>query len=64
VCNRFTYVDATSLAALFEMPAWPEGPPRHNVAPTQGVPTVRWNTETADREVRWMRCLMGSGLFY
>ena len=43
------------MAALFEMPAWPESPPRHNVAPTQGVPTVRWNKETAAREVRWMR---------
>jgi len=55
VCGPFTYGDATSLAALFEMPAWSEFPPRHNVAPTQGVPTVRWNKETAARELRWMR---------
>ncbi len=55
MCGRFTYGDAPSFAALFDLPAWPEVPSRHNVAPSQQVPTVVWNRERAAREVRWMR---------
>ena len=55
MCGRFTYGDAKSLAALFQVPTWPESPLRHNVALTQEISTVRWNREAAAREVRWTR---------
>jgi hypothetical protein len=52
MCGRFTYGNGLALAGWFAVSTWPEALPQHNVAPTQAVPTVLWNRETAARAVR------------
>jgi putative SOS response-associated peptidase YedK len=56
MCGRFSLGATIRVAQLFDLPNWPEVPPRYNIAPSQEVPTVIRNRETAAREfwpMRW-----------
>jgi putative SOS response-associated peptidase YedK len=55
VCGRFSLGSTARVGQLFELPNWPETPPRYNIAPGQDVPAVIRNRETAARESRPFR---------
>jgi len=55
MCGRFTLGETDKLAELFDLREWSPVPARYNVAPSQAVPVVVLNRETAAREVRRMR---------
>jgi len=52
MCGRFSLGATIRTGQLFDLPNWPETPPRYNIAPSQGVPAVIQNRETAGREAR------------
>jgi putative SOS response-associated peptidase YedK len=55
MCGRFSLGATIRVAQLFDLPDWPDAPPRYNIAPTQDVPAVIQNRETARREFRSLR---------
>jgi len=55
VCGRFSLGGTVRVGQLFDLPNWPETPPRYNIAPGQDVPAVFRNRETAARESRTFR---------
>ncbi len=55
MCGRFSLGGTVRVRQLFELPNWPETPPRYNIAPGQDVPAVIRNRETAARESRPFR---------
>ena len=55
MCGRFSLGGTVRVGQLFELPNWPETPPRYNIAPGQDVPAVIRNRETAARESRTFR---------
>ena len=55
MCGRFSLGGTVRVGQLFELPNWPETPPRYNIAPGQDVPAVIRNRETAARESRLFR---------
>jgi putative SOS response-associated peptidase YedK len=55
MCGRFSLGATIKVAQLFDLPDWPDMPPRYNIAPSQDVPAVIQNRETASRELRPMR---------
>jgi putative SOS response-associated peptidase YedK len=55
MCGRFSLGATIQIAQLFDLPDWPDVPPRYNIAPSQNVPAVIQNRETARREFRSFR---------
>ena len=55
MCGRFSLGGTVRVGQLFDLPNWPETPPRYNIAPGQDVPAVIRNRETAARESRTFR---------
>jgi putative SOS response-associated peptidase YedK len=55
MCGRFSLGATIRVAQVFDLPEWPDIPPRYNIAPSQAVPVVIQNRETARRELRTMR---------
>ena len=55
MCGRFSLGATIRIGQLFDLPNWPETPPRYNIAPSQDVPAVIQNRETAAREFRPFR---------
>jgi putative SOS response-associated peptidase YedK len=55
VCGRFSLGGTVRVGQLFELPNWPETPPRYNIAPSQEVSAVIRTRETAAREFRSFR---------
>ncbi len=55
MCGRFSLGATTRLAQLFDLPDWPEVPPRYNIAPSQDVAAVIRSREAAARKFRPMR---------
>ena len=55
MCGRFSLGGTVRVGQLFDLPNWPETPPRYNIAPGQDVPAVIRNRETAARESRRFR---------
>ena len=55
MCGRFSLGGTVRVGQLFDLPNWPETPPRYNIAPGQDVPAVIRNRETAARESRLFR---------
>jgi putative SOS response-associated peptidase YedK len=55
MCGRFSLGATIKVGQLFDVPDWPDMPPRYNIAPSQNVPAVIQNRETASRELRPMR---------
>jgi putative SOS response-associated peptidase YedK len=52
MCGRFSLGATIRVGQLFDLPNWPETPPRYNIAPSQEVPAVIQNRETGAREFR------------
>lgn len=52
MCGRFSLGATIRVAQAFDVPNWPEMPPRYNIAPGQDIAAVIWNREAAHREVR------------
>jgi len=55
MCGRFSLGATIRVGQLFDLPNWPETPPRYNIAPSQEVPAVIQNKETGGREFRPFR---------
>ena len=55
MCGRFSLGATIRVGQLFDLPDWPETPPRYNIAPSQEVPAVIQNRETGGRELRLFR---------
>jgi putative SOS response-associated peptidase YedK len=55
MCGRFSLGGTIRVGHLFDLPTWPETPPRYNIAPGQDVPAVIQNRETGARECRPFR---------
>jgi putative SOS response-associated peptidase YedK len=55
MCGRFSLGATIRIGQLFDLPNWPETPPRYNIAPGQDVPAVIQNRETGVRECRPFR---------
>jgi putative SOS response-associated peptidase YedK len=55
MCGRFSLGSTIRVGQLFNRPNWPETPPWYNIAPSQDVPAVIQNRETAAREYRPFR---------
>jgi putative SOS response-associated peptidase YedK len=55
MCGRFSLGSTIRVGQLFDLPNWPETPPRYNIAPSQEVPAVIQNRETGAREFRPFR---------
>jgi len=55
MCGRFSLGATIRVGQLFDLPNWPETPPRYNIAPSQAVPAVIQNRETGTREFRPFR---------
>ena len=55
MCGRFSLGAPIRIGQLFDLPNWPETPPRYNIAPGQDVPAVIQNRETGAREFRPFR---------
>jgi len=55
MCGRFSLGATIRVGQLFNLPNWPETPPRYNIAPSQDVPAVIQNGETGGREFRPFR---------
>jgi putative SOS response-associated peptidase YedK len=55
MCGRFSLGATFRVAQVFDVPIWPDMPPRYNIAPGQDIATVTHNRETAGREVRPLR---------
>jgi putative SOS response-associated peptidase YedK len=55
MCGRFSLGSTIRVGQLFDLPTWPETPPRYNIAPSQEVPAVIPNRETGAREFRPFR---------
>lgn len=55
MCGRFSLGATVRVAQLFDLPNPPAVSPRYNIAPSQDVPVVIRNRETAARELRPMR---------
>jgi putative SOS response-associated peptidase YedK len=55
MCGRFSLGATIRVGQLFDLPDWPDIPPRYNIAPSQDVLTVIEDRETAVREARPMR---------
>lgn len=55
MCGRFSLGATIRVGQLFDLPNWPETPPRYNIAPSQEVPAVIQNRETGGREFRPLR---------
>ena len=55
MCGRFSLGATIRVAQIFDVPGWPDTPPRYNIAPGQDIPAVIQNRETARREVRALR---------
>ena len=55
MCGRFSLGATSRVGQLFDLPTWPETPPRYNIAPSQAVPAVIQARETGTREVRPFR---------
>jgi putative SOS response-associated peptidase YedK len=55
MCGRFSLGATIRVGQLFDLPNWPETPPRYNIAPSQDVPAVIQNRETGAREFRPFR---------
>ncbi|MCO6452217.1 MAG: SOS response-associated peptidase [Caldilineales bacterium] len=56
MCGRFSLTSsAEELATLFDLDAAPELPPRYNIAPTQLVAAVRFNSDSGQREMTLFR---------
>ena len=55
MCGRFSLGATIRVGQLFDLPNWPETPPRYNIAPSQDVPAVIQNRETGGREFRPFR---------
>jgi putative SOS response-associated peptidase YedK len=55
VCGRFSLGGTVRVGQLFDLPNWPETPPRYNIAPGQDLLAVIRNRETVARESRTFR---------
>ncbi|MBP1776132.1 MAG: hypothetical protein H6Q86_2142 [candidate division NC10 bacterium] len=55
MCGRFSLGATIRIGQLFDLPNWPETPPRYNIAPSQEVPAVIQNREVGGREFRPFR---------
>lgn len=55
MCGRFSLGAPIRVGQLFDLPNWPDAPPRYNIAPSQEVPAVIQNRETGVREFRPLR---------
>jgi len=55
MCGRFSLGATVRVAQVFDLPDWSEVQPRYNIAPSQDIPAVVQNRETASREVRSLR---------
>ncbi len=55
MCGRFSLGATIRIGQLFDLPNWPETPPRFNIAPSQDVPAAVQNRETGGREFRPFR---------
>jgi len=55
MCGRFSLGATIRVGQLFDLPNWPETPPRYNIAPSQEVPAVIQNREVGGREFRLFR---------
>jgi putative SOS response-associated peptidase YedK len=55
MCGRFSLGATIRIGQVFDLPDWPETPPRYNIAPSQAVPAVIQNRESGGREVRPFR---------
>ena len=55
MCGRFSLGATIRVGQLFDLPNWPETPPRYNIAPSQEVPAVIQNREVGGREFRPFR---------
>ncbi len=55
MCGRFSLGATIRVGQLFDLPNWPDTPPRYNIAPSQDVPAVIQNRETGAREYRPFR---------
>ena len=55
MCGRFSLGVTIRVGQLFDLPNWPETPPRCNIAPSQEVRAVIQNRETGAREFRPFR---------
>ncbi len=65
MCGRFSLGATIRVGQLFDLPNWPETPPRYNIAPSQEVPAVIQNRETGAREYPALplgpRAVLGEG---
>jgi putative SOS response-associated peptidase YedK len=55
MCGRFSLGATIRVGQVFDLPNWPDTPPRYNIAPSQEVPAVIQNRETGAREFRPFR---------
>ena len=55
MCGRFSLGATIRIAQVFDLPGWPDVPPRYNIVPGQDIPAVIQNRETASRELRSLR---------
>jgi putative SOS response-associated peptidase YedK len=55
MCGRFSLGSTIRVGQLFNLPNWPETPPRYNIAPSQEVAAVIRNRETGGWEFRPFR---------
>ena len=55
MCGRFSLGATVRVGQLFDVPDWPDVPPRYNIAPSQDVPAVVQLRETAHRQFRPLR---------
>ena len=55
MCGRFSLGATIRVGQLFDLPNWPDTPPRYNIAPSQEVSAVIQNRETGTREIRPFR---------
>jgi putative SOS response-associated peptidase YedK len=55
MCGRFSLGSTIRVGQLFDLPNWPEAPPRYNIAPGQDIPAVIQNRKTGAREYRPLR---------
>jgi len=55
MCGRFSLGATIRIGQVFDLPNWPEIPPRYNIAPSQEVSAVIQNRETGAREFRPFR---------
>jgi len=55
MCGRFSLGATIRVGQLFDLPNWPDTPPRYNIAPSQEIPAVIQNRETGVREFRPFR---------